>query len=448
MSLPALNEISNFNQPLSVTQVNLMAKELIESCMHSVWIEGEVSNLRQPSSGHRYFTLKDQSAQLSCVMFKTGNQQIKLKDGMQINIRGKVSLYTTKGTYQLIVNHVSETGIGILQQAFTALYQRLKQEGLFDSTHKKPIPIQAKNIGIVTSQNAAALQDILAVLSKRWPLLKVSIFPCSVQGNTASTEIIQALNIAENTDHIELIIITRGGGSLEDLWCFNDEKLARKIFACTTPIISAIGHEIDFTIADYVADIRAPTPSAAAEIAVPDQKEVVKHLNIHLHSLTKLINQKIDSYASMLNTKKHQLRHPSEHIENCCHQLILLSNRLMQAQQKKQNFQYQQHMQNTIKLWAHTPSTIIQIHRQTLKELHRRLNQSIEHTQHQSQQKLTNAVSQLNSLSPLETLTRGYSIITKPNKSTPLTKPSELKVGDYITCHLAKGKINCIVDKI
>lgn len=267
---------------LSVSQLNRRAKMLLETQLPLLWIEGEISNLSQPSSGHWYFTLKDSAAQIRCAMFKGRNSRVRFaaQHGQQVLVRAKVSLYEGRGDYQLIVEHMEEAGIGALQRAFDELKYKLEQEGLFLEEHKKPLPTQPKRVALITSPTGAAVQDMVSVFARRYPLIDLVILPVAVQGVEAPAQIARAINMACRMRNIEAIIVGRGGGSLEDLWAFNEEVVARAIFASKIPLVSAVGHETDFTIADFVADSRAPTPSAAAELLSPDREEILSLIHI------------------------------------------------------------------------------------------------------------------------------------------------------------------------
>ncbi|HBM51322.1 MAG TPA: exodeoxyribonuclease VII large subunit, partial [Marinobacter sp.] len=265
---------------LSVSELNHQARHLLESSFMQVWVEGELSSFSRPSSGHWYFSLKDQKCQIRCAMFRGANQRIRTlpKEGDQIRIRGKVTLYENRGDFQIIVEHLEPAGLGPLQQAFEALKMKLQAEGLFDPARKKPLPVTPRHIGVVTSPTGAAIHDILTVLARRCPAIPVTLYPTAVQGQAATADIVNAIDRAQRHGVADVLIIGRGGGSLEDLWCFNEEAVARAIAGCSIPTVSAVGHEVDVTIADFVADLRAPTPSAAAEKISPDQSQWLRRL--------------------------------------------------------------------------------------------------------------------------------------------------------------------------
>ncbi len=264
----------------SISRLNREARALLERGLGSVWLEGEISNLSRPGSGHWYFSLKDAAAQVRCAMFRQRNLLVRfpVKDGAQVLARGRVSLYEARGEFQVVIEHLEEAGEGALRRRFEELKQKLQAEGLFDSQHKQPLPALPRRIGVITSPTGAAVRDILHVLRRRFPAIPVLVYPVAVQGEAAPREIVQALGLASARRDCDVLIVARGGGSLEDLWAFNDEAVARAIFACPIPVVSGVGHEVDFTIADFVADERAPTPSAAAERVVPDRAEWLRSL--------------------------------------------------------------------------------------------------------------------------------------------------------------------------
>jgi exodeoxyribonuclease VII large subunit len=306
----------NSNDPiLSVSELNQQIRQFLDENIAPLWLSGEISNFACPSSGHWYFTLKDASAALRCALFQPRSRGIKFlpENGAQVLVHGKVSLYEARGEYQLIADYIEPAGAGLLQKAFNELKMKLAAEGLFAESIKKRIPSFPKTIGIVTSPTGAAIRDILIVLQRRWPLLNIIIYPTAVQGNAAAAEIVSALEIANERNECDVLIVSRGGGSIEDLWPFNEEKVARAIFASQIPLISAVGHEIDFTIADFVADLRAATPSAAAEIVSPDHSEFLQRLQ---HFLQRI-----------------QARHPAQKLQEQMQQLDRVEQRLIRHMQ-------------------------------------------------------------------------------------------------------------------
>ena len=296
----------------AVSRLVREAKGALEGSFPLIWVEGEISNLAMPDSGHIYFTLKDEAAQVRCAMFRTRNRQLRFtpKNGMQVLLRVKVTLYEGRGEFQLVVEHMEETGSGALQRAYEAVKHRLGNEGLFDQIHKKTLPTTPANIGIISSATGAAIHDILTVLKRRFPTANIILYPVAVQGKEAAQQLKDAVILAEQRQECDVLIISRGGGSIEDLWSFNDEQLARAIFSSTIPIISAVGHEVDFTIADFVADIRAPTPSAAAEIVVPNAMELLAKIQNYCRRLNLLVIHYLHSEQRKINYLQQQLPSP------------------------------------------------------------------------------------------------------------------------------------------
>ncbi|MCE3003094.1 MAG: exodeoxyribonuclease VII large subunit, partial [Xanthomonadaceae bacterium] len=288
---------------LTPTTLNALARELIEGSFPLVWVEGELSNVARPASGHLYFTLKDAGAQVRGAMFKPRSTFLRFRpaDGQRVLVRCRVSLYEARGEFQLIAEHMEEAGEGALRRQFEALKARLAAEGLFDADRKRPLPALPRRIGVLTSPTGAAVRDVLTVLRRRMPLVEVEILPVPVQGDTAAAQILAMLEAAGRAGRHDVLLLTRGGGSLEDLWCFNDEALARAIAACPVPVVSAVGHEVDFTLADFVADLRAPTPSAAAELLVPDASELLRELARRRQRATSALDRRLHGAAQRID---------------------------------------------------------------------------------------------------------------------------------------------------
>jgi exodeoxyribonuclease VII large subunit len=387
----------------TISQLNGAARMLLEDNFPLIWVEGEVSNLAQPNSGHIYFTLKDASAQIRCAMFRGRSNNIifKIANGAQVLVQAQISIYEPRGDYQLIVQQMELAGDGILRRKFEELKQRLAAAGLFASEHKKSIPQFPQAIGIITSPTGAALQDILNVLKRRFAAIPIMIYPTQVQGNEAAGQIVKAIELANKHKQCDTLILARGGGSLEDLWSFNEEIVARAIYASEIPIISGVGHEIDFTIADLVADLRAPTPSAAAELASPNADELETKLEHLSNKCQQLMRQKISQAESILNNLAKRLRHP---------------------RQKLQDFNQQ------------------------LDNYEQRLNLAIRnYLQHQTS-KLNNLAASLDAISPLATLKRGYAIITHRANGKIIRSIPEVKPGEKILARLQDGELECIVE--
>ncbi|MDM1708638.1 exodeoxyribonuclease VII large subunit [Thiopseudomonas alkaliphila] len=397
---------------LSVSQLNQRARHLLEDVFNAVWVSGEISNLAMPASGHVYFTLKDSKAQIRCAFFKQQALPVRhlLKEGAAVRVMAKVSIYEGRGDYQLIVSTLEPAGEGALQLAFEALKKRLFEQGLFANENKQALPRHAKRIGIVTSPTGAVIRDIISVFKRRAPQVELVLVPTAVQGKEATQQIVTALALADQ-QQFDAIILARGGGSLEDLWCFNEEAVALAIAACQTPIVSAIGHETDISISDFVADVRAPTPSAAAELLAPD----TSHLLQHLQQLQQRLSQQIHSYLQrqqlQLNLLRARLRHPSERIQQQQQRMDELEWRLQRAfnqnlsayKQQLRSLQQRLHMQH--------PQRLITQQKTQLDTLQQRLTSVIQRQLNQGQQRLNYQMQALHAISPLNTLKRGYSIL-------------------------------------
>lgn len=403
----------------SVSELNRKAKSLLELHLNQIWVEGEVSNLSQPGSGHWYFTLKDEKAQIRCAMFRNRNLLVKtrLKAGDLIKVRARVSLYEPRGDYQLIAEFLEPAGEGALQQKFEQLKKQLADEGLFDHAHKKAIPSFIQKLAVISSATGAALQDILQILKRRNPAIEVIVVPSIVQGDTAPQALQYALHQAINIDGIDAIIIGRGGGSLEDLWAFNDETLARQIFQCPIPIISAVGHEIDFSICDFVADLRAPTPSAAAELVSFDQENILNLLQSAEQRLSLSIKKQLSALQKQTLNLGKRLKHPGDRINQWQQRTDYCAARLLDTTQKNLTFQRQQLALLTQSLHAHSPEDKINECKTYLASTHTRLIYAMQSFLEKKQLQLAKTSNALDIVSPLATLKRGYTIVKAENGS-------------------------------
>jgi len=432
----------------SVSQLNSAARRLLEGNFPLIWIEGELSNVARPASGHIYFSLKDASAQVRCAMFRNRNALINFtpENGTQVLVRARLSLYEARGDYQLIVEHMEEAGDGALRRAFEALKSRLSKEGLFDSENKQLFPSLPKAIGIVTSPTGAAVRDIISVLQRRFPLIPVIIYPTPVQGEGAAEKIAAAINIAAKRKDCGVLIVARGGGSLEDLWAFNEEIVARAIHACTLPVISGIGHEVDFTIADFVADVRAPTPSGAAELASPEQSEwqqTLQQFSSRLHTLTQ---QYINAQQQRLQwlTKRLQQCHPGQQLQQQNQRIDELDQRLQRVLKTSLKHRHMQLRELQARLQQHQPIQQIQHYQTHFNNLKQRLAQTMSSHMRQKKQQLHSVSRALDAISPLSTLGRGYAIIQKDD-DTVLRSSDNVRLGDQVAARLSKGRIICEV---
>lgn len=426
----------------TVSRLNQTVRLLLEQEMGQVWISGEISNFTQPSSGHWYFTLKDDNAQVRCAMFRNSNRRVTFRPqhGQQVLVRANITLYEPRGDYQIIVESMQPAGEGLLQQKYEQLKAKLQAEGLFDQQFKQPLPTPAHCIGVITSKTGAALHDILHVLKRRDPSLPVIIYPTAVQGDDAPAQIVRAIEQANARNECDVLIVGRGGGSLEDLWCFNDERVARAIFASRIPVVSAVGHETDVTIADFVGDLRAPTPSAAAEIVSRNQQELLRQIQ----SVQQRLGMAMDYYLANRNRRFTQLnhrlqqQHPQLRLARQQTTLERLRQRMSTAlenQIKKTNQRQQRMMQ---RLNQQNPQPRIQRAQSRIQQLEYRLAENIRARLSEQRERFGNAVTHLEAVSPLATLARGYSVTTASNGKV-LKQTKQAKAGEMLTTRLADG---------
>lgn len=429
---------------ITVTQLNRETSQLLTEHFLSVWVEGELSNTVQPSSGHIYFTLKDANAQVRCAMFRTQQRRLGFKpeNGKQVIVRAQVSLYEPRGDYQLIVDHIEEAGEGALRRAFDALKLKLSEQGLFDAAHKQILPTLPTAIGVITSPSGAAIRDILTVLQRRFPAIPVIVYPVAVQGDNAKHEIAKAITTANRFKQCDVIILGRGGGSLEDLWAFNEELVARAIFASDIPIISAIGHETDFTIADFVADLRAATPSAAAEHASPDQQQWLSRFHYLESRLQQQVQRKLNQKQQTLDwlIKRLQQQHPGQKLTANVRRMAELEARLKQAIHTKLRHRNGIVEAKVAQLWQHNPAITINSHKQRQAYLSQRLIGATTHKLEQFNQRLLNSSQTLHAVSPLATLNRGYAMVLDPFSGVIIRSTEQLKPGDRVQIRLAHGR--------
>lgn len=428
----------------SVSQLNQSVRLMLENQLGTVWLTGEISNFSQPVSGHWYLSLKDENAQVRCAMFRMKNMRVSFRptNGMQVLVRANVSLYEPRGDYQLIIESMHLAGEGLLMQQFEALKLKLAAEGLFAQHLKKNLPHFSKAVGIITSKTGAALQDILHILQRRDPSLKIIIYPTAVQGKDAATEIAQMIELANQRQEVDVLIVGRGGGSLEDLWCFNEEMVARAIFHSHLPVISAVGHETDVTIADFVADVRAPTPSAAAELVSRNQTELLQQLQYRRQRLEIALDR-------LFAEKQQKLRHLSLRLHNqhpqaqlrIQQQLITqLSHRLQQSLRHRWQKKAENLTALSIRLYKNPLPLRLQQYEQQLAQLKVRLNSHMNLTLSLQQKQLAHLCGKLDSLSPLKVLARGYSI-TQNQQNFTIRSMKDVNVGEQIKTRLPDGDI-------
>lgn len=432
----------------SVSRLNREARAVLEGHFPLLWVEGEISNLARPRSGHIYFSLKDEFAQVRCAMFRmrVGNLRFTPKDGMQVMARVRIGLYEPRGDFQLQVEHMEESGDGALRRAFEALKQRLDQEGLFEAARKRPLPAIPKCIGVVTSPSGAAIRDILTVLRRRFPAIPVVIYPTAVQGEGAANEIAAQIQLAGRRSECDVLIVGRGGGSLEDLWAFNEEVVARAIYASPLPVISAVGHEVDVTISDFVADLRAATPSAAAELLSPDRVEWLETLQRIENRLGRTLQQQFKQQQQRLIWLKKRLRDPAQQLQQRSQRLDELELRLAKAQTNRLHHLQARLRTGDARLQRHNPLLRLQQLRQTEQQLSLRLRQSWQQRLKQLQLRLAGQVGALEAISPLATLNRGYAIV-QDEQNRVIRDSREVKQGDTVRTRLHHGELLCRVEE-
>ncbi len=426
----------------TVSRLNQTVRLLLEQEMGQVWISGEISNFTQPASGHWYFTLKDDTAQVRCAMFRNSNRRVTFRPqhGQQVLVRANITLYEPRGDYQIIVESMQPAGEGLLQQKYELLKAKLQAEGLFDQQYKQPLPSPAHCVGVITSKTGAALHDILHVLKRRDPSLPVIIYPTAVQGDDAPGQIVRAIERANARNECDVLIVGRGGGSLEDLWSFNDERVARAIFASRIPVVSAVGHETDVTIADFVADLRAPTPSAAAEIVSRNQQELLRQIQ----SAQQRLGMAMDYYQANRNRRFtqlfHRLQQQHPQLRLARQQTMLerlrqrmnfaLDNQLKRAASRQQRVLQRLNQQN--------PQPRIYRAQTRIQQLEYRLAENVRARLSATRERFGNAVTHLEAVSPLSTLARGYSVTTATDGKV-LKQTRQVKAGDVLTTRLSDG---------
>ncbi len=433
----------------TVSRLNREAKSVLEGSFPLLWVEGEISNLARPASGHMYFSLKDAQAQIRCAFFRGQQRGLATapRDGMQVLVRARVSLYEGRGDYQLIVESLEEAGEGALRRAYEQLRARLAEEGLFDPARKKPLPRLPKRIGVITSSSGAVLHDILTTLQRRFPAIPVLLHPVPVQGEGAAEKIAAMLQLAERRQDCDVLILARGGGSLEDLQAFNEEVLARAIAACPIPIVCGVGHETDVTIADFVADARAPTPTAAAEMLSPDQHEWLALFGQQHLRLRRLLTDRLRNAQQKIDYLGARLVHPRDRLTRLNERLTALLRHLHAAQRNQ--FSEARFGLSSLRAQLVQHNPIIRSREYRLRYQHHRtrlahaLQRSLDHSRDQ----LGRLAHTLETLSPLATLARGYAIVETP-KGVVLRTAGQVKPGDPVRARLAQGAIDCRVETV
>lgn len=439
-----------FRDIYTVSRLNREVKALLEGGFPALWIEGEISNLARPASGHLYFCIKDASAQIRCALFKSQARALRtaLRDGMHVLVRARVSLYEGRGEFQLVVEHVEDSGEGALRRAFEALKARLAAEGLFDTAHKKSLPMLARRIGVITSPSGAALRDILTTLRRRFPAIAILLYPVSVQGDGAAEKIAAAIHLASKRNECDALIVARGGGSLEDLWPFNEEIVARAIYACRIPVISGVGHETDVTIADLVADVRAPTPTAAAEVLSPSQAHWLGQFEQYQIRLTRLMERRLHESAQRLDWLGGRLLRPDQRLVLTTQRVAALHQRLRHAATAAQRSAIHLVATRRMRLLALSPAARLVGLRQRLGHAQQRLHAAFAHGLSHHAGQLQTAARRLHALSPLATLARGYAIVSRIDDGAILRRAADARPGERLRARLAQGALVCKVERV
>lgn len=446
------HQISNSRQSqeaYTVSRLNREARALLEGSFPLLWVEGEISNLARPRSGHLYFTLKDEFAQVRCAMFRMRASHLAFspRDGTKVLARVRVGLYENRGDFQLAVDHMEEAGDGTLRRAFDELKQRLQQEGLFEEKRKRPLPSLPQTIGVVTSPSGAAIHDILTVLKRRFPAIRVVIYPVAVQGTGSGREVAEAIQLAGQRAECEVLIVARGGGSLEDLWAFNEEEVARAIYQSSIPVISAIGHETDTSIADFVADVRAATPSAAAELISPDASQLLIRVSAFQHRLLQTMRQHQQQARQRLEGLQQRLRHPGQRLQQIAQRLDELEWRMSNGQRNLLRHCQARLSSLLSRLQRHAPQAQLQRLQARQQSLQARLQHAMHERVLQAQNRLGLQVRTLEAVSPLATLHRGYAIITDEADGTLIEQSRQIKPGAQVRAKLAQGELLCRVEE-
>ena len=435
---------------ISVSELSAEIRALLEGELGERFVEGEISNCRLWNTGHLYFTLKDDGAQIRAVMFRSSVQRLKFKpeDGLHIVARGRVSVYEPKGEYQFVCDQMEPRGLGALQLAFDQLKKRLQAEGLFDAARKRPLPALPRKIGVVTSLDGAAVRDILKVLARRYPNAHIVIRPSRVQGEDAAGDLVRSVQLIGRVPGIDVVIVGRGGGSMEDLWAFNDEGLARAIAACPVPVISAVGHEVDFTIADFVADVRAPTPSAAAEIVVGRREELCGMIDRHRDRLRHVVRSGLDRRGALvqrltsargLATFPARVAMRSRHVSELAHALARSTRAGLQARERQQGALRQ-------RLDARAPGRRLQELLMAVSSATERLFAAAERARHRHDARFRALAGRLESLSPLGVLARGYALCWDEQHARLVRDAASVSPGDRVRVTVSRGEIHCVVD--
>ena len=438
-------------QVYSVSQLNLEVKQLLQKNFPLLWIEGELSNVARPASGHIYFSLKDEKSQVRCAMFRNANRNLPFqpKDGLQVLLRARIGLYEPRGEYQLTVESMEEAGVGILQRKFEELKRKLTSEGLFDDAHKQILPSFPTMLSVVTSATGAAIRDILSVLRRRYPILAIRVYSVPVQGDSSASAIVSAIQAINHRKDSDVIILARGGGSIEDLWSFNEEIVARTIYASKLPIVTGVGHEVDFTIADFVADLRAATPSAAAELVAPHQQELLETFDQYRGVLQNIVQDQLRTLFQSIDwiAQRLEFLHPKQAIQRNQQQLLELRRRALSAIKLKLSDQQYRLSNLLIRFENQSPTFRVPEARIKLEYAHKHLRRLVRNQLEQRHQQLLALTRTLEAVSPLGTLNRGYAIVSRADNGQIVHKADQVSLHEKIFIQLAEGRLSAHVDK-
>ena len=437
------NQLDNTQEIISVSEINKRAKFILEENFPFIWIQGEVSNFFSAASGHWYFSLKDESSEIRCAMFTNKNHHITFepKDGDHLVLNGTLSIFEGRGQYQIIVEHIELAGEGALLKAFEELKKKLQLEGLFDDSIKRQLPAYPKNIAVVTSPDGAVIQDIINVLDRRSPFLDLTVVPTLVQGEKAAPLICDALNKVGKLKNIDVVILARGGGSIEDLWAFNNEEVARAIVNCPTPIISAVGHETDFTISDFVSDLRAPTPSIAAEIISQPYSELIETLKGYQNYISRSLISQIDLQRTQVTNLIKRIRHPGDKLREISQKLDYVETALIQNINQEISFKKNGLNLKDLSLQQNSPQNKVKEAKVYLQNSSKDLLKALKLEIERKSKVLAEIVATLQAVSPLSVLSRGYSIISTEPDGKILSSSNQVEIGQTISAILSKGSI-------
>ena len=437
------NQLDNTQEIISVSEINKRAKSILEENFPFVWIQGEVSNFFSAASGHWYFSLKDESSEIRCAMFTNKNHHITFepKDGDHLVLNGTLSIFEGRGQYQIIVEHIELAGEGALLKAFEELKKKLQLEGLFDDSIKRQLPAYPKNIAVVTSPDGAVIQDIINVLDRRSPFLDLTVVPTLVQGEKAAPLICDALNKVGKLKKVDVVILARGGGSIEDLWAFNNEEVARAIVNCPTPIISAVGHETDFTISDFVSDLRAPTPSIAAEIISQPYSELIETLEGYQNYISRSVISQIDLQRTQITNLIKRIRHPGDKLREISQKLDYIETTLIQNINQEISFKKNGLNLKDLSLQQNSPQNKVKEAKVYLQNASKDLLKALKLEIERKNTVLAEIVATLQAVSPLSVLSRGYSIISTEPDGKILSSSNQVEIGQSISAILSKGSI-------